>query len=150
LGEHIRLLGTVDHEVLLGSMSAGEYDCFVLASTEAPGEHEGIPIAIMEAMAAGLPVVSTRTGSIDELVTPDTGRLVPQRNPIALADALEPFLRDAGLRRAVGARAREHVRANFSTEATTLLLRTQISASRPQSHAAPAVMASFQHPALFS
>jgi glycosyltransferase involved in cell wall biosynthesis len=120
------LLGTVEHEVLLRSMSAGEYDCFVLASTEAPGEHEGIPIAIMEAMAAGLPVVSTRTGSIDELVTPETGTLVPQRDPIALADALEPLLRDAELRRAVGARARAHVHENFSTEATTKLLRTRI------------------------
>jgi glycosyltransferase involved in cell wall biosynthesis len=80
----------------------------------------------MEAMAAGLPVVSTLTGSIDELVTPETGRLVPQRDPIALADALEPLLRDHDLRRAVGGRAREHVRANFSTEATTALLRAHI------------------------
>jgi colanic acid/amylovoran biosynthesis glycosyltransferase len=126
LAENIRLLGTVDHEVLLRSMAAGQYDCFVLASTEAPGEHEGIPIAIMEAMAVGLPVVSTRTGSIDELVTPATGILVPQRDPIALADALEPLLRDRHLRRALGNRARERVRENFSTDATTKLLRAYI------------------------
>lgn len=126
LGDRVRLLGRVDHEILTASLAGGDYDCFVLASTEAPGEHEGVPIAIMEAMAAGLPVVSTVTGSIDELVTPETGSLVPQRDPLALADALEPLLRDRNLRRAVGQRARDHVRANFSTETTTKLLRSYI------------------------
>lgn len=130
LGDRVRLLGTVDHEVLLAKMSAGEYDGFVLASTEAPGEHEGIPIAIMEAMAAGLPVVSTHTGSIDELVTSLTGSLVAQRDPQALADALEPLIRDAALRRATGARARERVRTSFSTEATTAVLREHIGAHK--------------------
>lgn len=142
LGERIRLLGTVDHEVILHSMAAGEYDCFVLASTEAPGEHEGIPIAIMEAMAAGLPTVSTRTGSIDELVTAQTGILVPQRDPVALADALEPLLRDPNLRRTLGDRARDHVRANFSTEATTELLLAQIRANQANSGRVPSGAAS--------
>ncbi len=126
LGERVRLLGRVDHEILTASLAAGNYDCFVLASTEAPGEHEGVPIAIMEAMAAGLPVVSTVTGSIDELVIPGTGTLVPQRDPLALADALEPLLRSQALCREVGARAREHVRERFSTQATTALLRAYI------------------------
>ncbi len=129
LGEAIRLLGNVSHAALTASLSAGDYDCFVLASTERAGEHEGIPIAIMEAMAAGLPVVSTLTGSIDELVTPQTGTLVAQRDPIALADALEPLLRDRALRLSVGARARERIRVSFSTEATTDVLRRRIAGS---------------------
>jgi glycosyltransferase involved in cell wall biosynthesis len=120
------LLGTVDHKTLTTQLAGGAYDCFVLASTEVAGEHEGIPIAIMEAMAAGLPVVSTLTGSIDELVTPGTGTLVPQRDPQALADALEPLLRSNELRRDVGARARDRVRERFSTEATTRMLREHL------------------------
>jgi len=140
LGDRINLLGTVDHETLTARLANGDYDVFVLASTEVPGEHEGIPIAIMEAMAAGLPVVSTLTGSIDELVTPQTGTLVPQRDSHALAEALEPLLHSRALRREMGARAREHVRARFSTEATTRALRDHISASRavpsPRAHGA--------------
>lgn len=149
LGERVRLLGNVDHETLLTSMSAGEYDCSVLASTEAPGEHEGIPIALMEAMAAGLPVVSTRTGSIEELVTPETGTLVPQRDAMRLADALEPLLCDPALRRRLGARAREHVRAHFSTEATTRLLRGKIVLHVAQHGASSTVSGSLQKPTVF-
>jgi glycosyltransferase involved in cell wall biosynthesis len=131
LGEQVKLLGNVDHAVLTASLASGDYDIFVLASTEVPGEHEGIPIAIMEAMAAGLPIVSTTTGSIDELVIPATGSLVPQRDPVALADALDPLLRNAALRRTMGARAREHVQAHFSTEATTAQLRERIAGATP-------------------
>ena len=57
-----------DADAGLQNSVTGDYDVFVLASTEEPGSHEGIPIAIMEAMAAGLPVVSTYTGSIDILL----------------------------------------------------------------------------------
>jgi colanic acid/amylovoran biosynthesis glycosyltransferase len=149
LGERVRLLGTVEHEALLRSMSDGQYDCFVLASTEAPGEHEGIPIAIMEAMAAGLPVVSTRTGSIDELVTPETGTLVTQRDAMELADALEPLLRDSALRRELGSRARQHVQKNFSTEATTKVLRGKIAANLAQGGKPSSIAGSLQKPTVF-
>ena len=59
-------------------------DLFVLAS-----HHEGIPVAVMEAMAAGVPVVATRVGGLAEAVDDGvSGRLVPVRRPQQLADAI--------------------------------------------------------------
>jgi len=119
LGERVRMLGNVPHAALTASLARGDYDLFALASTERAGEHEGIPVAAMEAMAAGLPVVATRTGSFDELVDGESGALVAQRDPLALADALEKFLRDRALRRRAGEHGRARVVAEFATEATT-------------------------------
>jgi colanic acid/amylovoran biosynthesis glycosyltransferase len=68
------------------------YDSHVFLApsvTATNGEQEGIPVAIMEAMAVGLPVVSTLHSGIPELVRDGlTGLLVPERDPAALADAL--------------------------------------------------------------
>jgi colanic acid/amylovoran biosynthesis glycosyltransferase len=119
LGDRVRMLGNVPHAELTGSLARGEYDIFALASTERAGEHEGIPVAAMEAMAAGLPVVATRTGSFDELVDDLSGRLVPQRDPGALAGALEHYLCDAVTRQRAGEHARERVLAEFETAGTT-------------------------------
>jgi colanic acid/amylovoran biosynthesis glycosyltransferase len=122
LGPLVRMLGNVPHPELVRALAAGDYDVFALASTERPGEHEGIPVAVMEAMAAGLPVVATATGSLDELVGPEHGALVPQRDPEALARALALLLGDAATRERIGRAAREKIRADFETEATTRIL----------------------------
>jgi colanic acid/amylovoran biosynthesis glycosyltransferase len=122
LGAQVRMLGNVPHAELVRRLAAGEYDVFALASTERPGEHEGIPVAVMEAMAAGLPVVATATGSLDELVGPEHGMLVPQRDPPALAGALARLLSDPVARERMGRAARDKIRADFETEATTRTL----------------------------
>ncbi len=119
LGDRVHMLGNVPHGKLVASLERGDYDIVVLASTEQNGEHEGIPVALMEAMAARLPVVATRTGSIPELVDDTTGILVPQRDPPALAGALHRLAADSALRASLGARGRERVLADFSTAETT-------------------------------
>jgi glycosyltransferase involved in cell wall biosynthesis len=119
LGERVRMLGNVPHADLTASLARGDYDLFALASTERSGEHEGIPVAAMEAMAAALPVVATRTGSFDELVDDASGTLVAQREPTALAAALERYLTDPGARALAGRNARARVIAEFETKATT-------------------------------
>lgn len=84
-------------------------DVFVLSTRS-----EGAPLSILEAMAAGLPVVAAAVGGVPELVEHgDTGLLVPPADPAALAAALERLLGDAGLRRAMGAAGRARVRARF-------------------------------------
>jgi colanic acid/amylovoran biosynthesis glycosyltransferase len=134
LGEIVRLRGPVRHDVLTAELAAGIYDVSVLASTEDGGEHEGIPIAIMEAMAAGIAVLATHTGSLDELVVPGTGILVPQRDALALADALERLAREPIERTAMAQCGRERVHAEFSTAATTRRLFASIAGSGPAPH----------------
>ena len=53
-----------------------------------PSFAEGLPVVIMEAMAAGRPVIATFVAGIPELVTPETGRLVPAGDAGALAEAI--------------------------------------------------------------
>ncbi|MGC9398865.1 MAG: glycosyltransferase [Anaerolineae bacterium] len=87
-------------------------DVFVL-----PSLWEGLPLALLEAMAAGLPVVATRVGGVPEVVVDGvTGLLVPPRDPHALADAILRLLRDPALRRRMGEAGRARVAAHFSVE----------------------------------
>jgi len=78
------------------------------------GRREGIPVALMEAMATGLPVVATAISGIPELVRSDeTGLLVPSGDPLALADALDRLVRDPALRARLGTAARTAVCRDF-------------------------------------
>jgi len=87
-------------------------DLFVL-----PTLSEGLSIAIMEAMAAGLPVVTTAVGGNAELVAEGiTGSLVPPADPPALAAAMLALARDPARRRAMGRAGRARVRAEFTLE----------------------------------
>ncbi|HEV3156302.1 MAG TPA: glycosyltransferase [Candidatus Baltobacteraceae bacterium] len=131
LSGHVRMLGKIPHDELVSRLNDAEWDIFALASTERPGEHEGIPVAVMEAMAAGLPVVSTQTGSLDELLDSESGFLVPQRDPSALAAAFEPLLLDPELRRRMGRRGRQRVLEDFETSRTTAQLFTLIQRTTP-------------------
>jgi glycosyltransferase involved in cell wall biosynthesis len=70
-----------------------------------PSREEGLPLALLEAMAHGLPCVATRVGDIPEVVG-DAVVTVPPEDPVALADALEPLITDPGRRRRLGERAR--------------------------------------------
>jgi glycosyltransferase involved in cell wall biosynthesis len=75
-------------------------DVFALAS-----DYEGLPVSVIEAMAAGLPVVATSVGGVPELVEQDrTGLLVLPRDRAGLARAIERMALDASLRRAMGVR----------------------------------------------
>ncbi len=79
---------------------------------------EGMPNALLEAMAAGLAVVSTTAGGCGEVVTDgETGLLVPPADPKALADALDRLLSDAPLRERLGRSARTRVLQEFSLDA---------------------------------
>jgi glycosyltransferase involved in cell wall biosynthesis len=91
-----------------------EHDVFVLPTRY---RFEGQPLAILEAMAAALPVVSTRRGAIPDMVVDGlTGRLVPEEDPSALAAALAELARDPALRRAMGRAGRVRWRELFTEE----------------------------------
>jgi glycosyltransferase involved in cell wall biosynthesis len=95
----VHLLGQRDdvRELLAGA------DLFVLGSA-----HEGLPVAIMEAMAAGLPIVATDVGGVAEAVpTGVCGLVVPPRSPDALAEAIVTLARNPELRQRMSLSARE-------------------------------------------
>ncbi len=82
-------------------------------------DYEGSPLAVMEYMAAGLPVVATDVGGVPRLVDHGrTGLLVPRRDPQALAEALERLLDNSVLARDMGERGRRRQQRDFSFETT--------------------------------
>jgi glycosyltransferase involved in cell wall biosynthesis len=88
---------------------------FVLSSKD--NACEALPSALLEAMAAGLPAVVTRVGGIAEVVAPgETGLLVEEKNPQALAAAICELLADPGRLNAMGRAARRRAVAEFSFE----------------------------------
>lgn len=101
LAERVHFAGWTIRDALPRLLVA--HDLFVF-----PSRDEGMPNAVLEAMAAGLPVIATAIAGNEELVLPDrTGLLVPPDDPDALADALDRCLGDAALRRAFGHAGRE-------------------------------------------
>lgn len=88
-------------------------DAFVLAS-----DTEGFPNAVLEAMASGLPVVSTRVpGAEDAVADGRTGYLVPRRDPARMASALCAIAEDPQAATRMGERGRERVRRLFTPDA---------------------------------
>ncbi|MFT4050810.1 MAG: glycosyltransferase [Microbacterium sp.] len=91
--------------------------------TASNGDREGLPIALIEAMALGTPVVATRHSGIPEAVESDAvGRLVPEHDVDALAEALSSLLEDSRLAREVGAAAAALVRERFDLATQTARL----------------------------
>lgn len=89
----------------------GAFDVFALTSNS-----EGFPVAVMEAMAAGKPVVATRVGGVPELVLDgETGKLVPPCDPEAVTSALA-FFDEAANRQAFAAAGRRRVLSEYSLE----------------------------------
>jgi len=104
LGDRVRFLGVVSNlpELLTAA------DAFVLSS-----DWEGNPLVVMEAMAAGKPVIATAVGCVPELVTPETGALVQAGDMSGFADALVALLSDRASIDARGAAAAQRARERF-------------------------------------
>jgi glycosyltransferase involved in cell wall biosynthesis len=119
IADRATFLGMVPHPELLARFDRRDWDLVVLPSiVTARGEKEGIPVSLIEAMARGIPVVGTATGSIPELVTDGAGILVPEKDPEALADAIRWMANDADARRRLGEAGRKRVLGGFSAECT--------------------------------
>ena len=107
-----KLLGTRAPEQMPAEFAAADLFCL-------PSWWEAMPLSVLEAMAAGLPVVATDVGDVGRAIADGvTGYVVPVRNPEKLADALEPLLVDREQRRRMGAAGRARVVQMFSGEVT--------------------------------
>lgn len=126
IAERVRVLGPKQGEELAEIYRNALL--FVLSSDE-----EGLGIVLLEAMASGLPVVSTRCGGAETAVVDgDTGFLTPLRDAEALADALERLLDDASLRRRMGQAGRQRVEERFALDVVAeTFLRTYDELLRP-------------------
>jgi glycosyltransferase involved in cell wall biosynthesis len=111
----IRFLGAMAHQPTLAEVAKA--DVFVLASFA-----EGLPVALMEAMALGVPCVSTTIAAIPELIeSGENGLLVPPANSRALAAALRK-LADPRLRRELGKKARQTADESYNLSTNLDLL----------------------------
>jgi glycosyltransferase involved in cell wall biosynthesis len=90
---------------------AAAADAAVLSS-----DNEGTPVWLIEAGAAGKPAIATDVGGTSEVVTPETGIVVPPDDEAALAAAISRLAGDPELRRQMGGRARQHVLRRYSVE----------------------------------
>jgi len=87
-------------------------DVFMLASL-----NEGTPLAILEAMATGIPVVATDVGGVSEqIIDGETGMLVPPGDVSALVQACQHLLSNTGLQEEMGRAGRRHVEEHYSLE----------------------------------
>jgi glycosyltransferase involved in cell wall biosynthesis len=116
IADIVAFLGVVPHEELLARMHRGEWDAFVHSSVERSGLYEGIPVALMEAMSAALPVVTFSSGGVAELVRPGTGVVLRGRSAATLATVIESLQSDSELARQLGAAGRARIRLAFNAE----------------------------------
>ncbi len=116
LEQEIQRLGLEKNARLLGAQEGvprllAASDIFVTAS-----QIEGLPLAVLEAMAAGLPVVATKVGDIPNLVSSHTGILVPPGQPCLLQESLDTLIRDPHRAKRLGEAGREHVSVEYSVD----------------------------------
>ena len=114
----VHLEGPIPNQAFYSTMSPA--DVFVCPCRYRPdGERDGIPVTLLEAMAAGIAVVSTTVSGIPELIEDQVnGFLVPPENATALADVLQRLLTNDGLRRSISISAMETIRDRFSLDGT--------------------------------
>jgi glycosyltransferase involved in cell wall biosynthesis len=117
LGDRVQFLGAQSHEAVLDWMARASLFCLP-SITAADGDTEGLPISIIEAAAAGLPILSTWHSGIPEAVQDGEGGILVKENDVpALADALGLLLRDDAMRTRMGDAARAFVQQNFDVRA---------------------------------
>lgn len=117
----VHKLGLDDHVHFRGNMENSELieyyknaDIFVLPCIVSDdGDRDGIPVSIMEAMAMKLPVISTIVSGIPELVRTGCGFLIPEKDVLRLAEAIEELCRDKNLRISMGESGRKVVTEDY-------------------------------------
>jgi glycosyltransferase involved in cell wall biosynthesis len=122
LGGRVTLTGSLGEDAVLSELRAAH----VLLLTSF-GQGEAAPVAVMEAMSCGLPVICSRIGGTADMIEDGRdGLLVPQRDESAIAAALEALWRDPDLRARLGAAARARAVAQFDSAARAAELRALI------------------------
>lgn len=114
LSDYIKIHRFIPHKELIEKYKNNEIDLVILPSiTTKDGEHEGIPVSLMEAMAYGIAVISTNTGGIPELLSDGDGIIVEEKSPEQLAEAIKKIIEDECFRREVSEKCYLRVQTKF-------------------------------------
>ncbi|GAB4108191.1 MAG: glycosyltransferase [Phycisphaeraceae bacterium] len=117
ISTHVRFTGYQNQQQVREHLQ--QHDIFVL-----PSFAEGVPVVLMEAMASGLPVVTTRIAGIPELVEDGVhGRLVPPGDPASLTDAIRDLIHDPAKRQQYGQAGRHKVAREYNIQKESAWLR---------------------------
>jgi glycosyltransferase involved in cell wall biosynthesis len=141
LEDSVKLVGAQPHEVV--RLAYRRASLFVLPCTVAEnGDRDGIPNVLLEAMASGVPVVSTEVSGVPELIESERdGLLVSPNNPTLLADAIERVLASAEFGERLARAARAKIEAQFSldhgTEELLATFQGGVTEEKPLARAAP-------------
>ena len=108
IADRLTFLGNVDHNALLTQYAEGCYDAFIL-----PSLHEGISVALIEAMSYGLPVIATDVGGTRELLNAGAGQLIAPSDVEGIVEAITEFVRNEPARLEQGRRGQQRVMAEY-------------------------------------
>jgi glycosyltransferase involved in cell wall biosynthesis len=123
LGESVTLAGSRPRDEVLCYMRRAAV-CAAPCVVGNDGDRDGLPTVLLEAMAVGTPCVATDVTGIPEAIQDgETGFIVPQRDPVALAAAIERLLDDRELRAQIARRARCWVERHFDVRRNAAELR---------------------------
>ena len=123
--DHLTFLGNVDHNALLAQYAEGRYDAFIL-----PSLHEGIAVALIEAMSYGLPVIATDVGGTRELLTEGSGQLIAPSDVGSIVRAVTEFVRNEPARLEQGRRGQQRVLTEYDIRGVVDTLEAKFQASK--------------------
>jgi colanic acid/amylovoran biosynthesis glycosyltransferase len=116
LNDIVKIEGQLPRNKLMELYQTGQIDVVVIPSINTEdGQHEGIPVSLMEAMAYGIPVVSTNTGAIPELIGDGSGVMIKEKNAGALAEAIDRLIKDAEYYTVIAKRGKSEVLTHFNS-----------------------------------
>lgn len=117
LVNHIRMPGAIPHEELMMIYKNRQVDVVVLPSINtSDGEHEGIPVSLMEAMAYGAPIISTNTGGIPELIGNGSGIMVPEKDEKSIYDSIYELMKNENDLKLFAQRGRKKIAEEFNVQ----------------------------------
>ncbi len=123
----VQFPGFIDHYRLLTELRENRWDVALLPSIETSESREGIPVFLIEAMAAGVPVIATNTGGIPELLHSGAGVIVEQQNAAAIAEALGRLAVDPNIRRKLADAGVRRVHHEYTIASSVSALLDEIS-----------------------
>ncbi len=123
IGDRCRFTGWLPHEEVIEQLRLHDV-CVLPARVAANGDRDALPTVLLEAMATGMPVVSTPVGGIPEIVEHQrTGLILPAERPVPLAEALAELAARPGVRASMGRAARDRAVQRFDLAANVERLR---------------------------